>query len=336
MSQESSKWLNTHTLIGFTEKRGHAWHYRETEQGEESNHYPGAIPVDDVQRRLFDFTVEERELFTTIETDGILSYVGIPDRKALVTSDTGDVLGVFKSGYQGHQYSEWLLSNVATILDDTLQIGSAGLLRNRAQAWVSVEVEENSSAVGMEYRPHLLACTSFDGSLATTYKRTVTAVVCDNTLSAALGERDQAFRLRHTKYSGMRLQDAREALQLVYSLADDFAEELERLAAWKVSESQWTKALDILVPVPQDEGRGRTVAITKQDQMMALYRHDERAAQWKGTALGVLQAFNTWSHHYAQVRKGIPRAVRNMENAVNGSQAAADTEVLRVLADVCA
>ena len=27
MSQETSQWLNTRTLIGFTDKRGNAWHY---------------------------------------------------------------------------------------------------------------------------------------------------------------------------------------------------------------------------------------------------------------------------------------------------------------------
>ena len=34
---------------------------------------------------------------------------------------------------------------------------------------------------GVTFRPNLLATTSFDGSIATTYKRTVTITVCDNT-----------------------------------------------------------------------------------------------------------------------------------------------------------
>ncbi len=49
MSKESLQWLNTNTLIGCTDKRGTAWHWRSEEQGEQSNHYPGAIPVPDVQ-----------------------------------------------------------------------------------------------------------------------------------------------------------------------------------------------------------------------------------------------------------------------------------------------
>jgi hypothetical protein len=47
------------TLIGFTSKRGNAWHYRQEDQGNEPNHYPDAIPMDDVLRRLFNFEVWE-------------------------------------------------------------------------------------------------------------------------------------------------------------------------------------------------------------------------------------------------------------------------------------
>ncbi len=40
MSRESLQWLNTNTLIGFTDQRGHAWHWRAQEQNGTSNHYP--------------------------------------------------------------------------------------------------------------------------------------------------------------------------------------------------------------------------------------------------------------------------------------------------------
>lgn len=106
MSQETMLWLNTMTLIGFTDKRGNAWHYRENDQGSESNHYPGVIPVDNVLRRLFSFEVVERPIY--FYNPGTDEFVQIDDRKAMVTDDSSDVLGVFKSGYQGHQYSEWL------------------------------------------------------------------------------------------------------------------------------------------------------------------------------------------------------------------------------------
>ena len=33
MSRETLQHLNTHTLIGNTDQRGHAWHYRAVDQG---------------------------------------------------------------------------------------------------------------------------------------------------------------------------------------------------------------------------------------------------------------------------------------------------------------
>ena len=60
MSRETMLHLNTNTLIGFTDRRGNAWHYRAVLQGAESNHYPGAIPVADVRRRLLNWQAVPR------------------------------------------------------------------------------------------------------------------------------------------------------------------------------------------------------------------------------------------------------------------------------------
>jgi len=325
------------TLIGFTDQRGTAWHHRSDLQGAESNHYPGAIPVEDVNRRLFNFDVNDADVFYKLPGSNPPRFQKVEGRKALVTSDTGEALGIFKDGYQGHGYRPWLLDNVSLLLDDDLGIGSAGLLRNRAQAWVSVEMPENiETPEGVVFRPHLLACTSFDGSLATTYKRTNTFVVCDNTLACGLAERDQTYKLRHTKYSGMKLTDAREALAIVHKMAEDTAEQIANLAGWKVELAMWERHLDAMNPVPDDDGRGKTVALKRRDELTALYVSDPRVAPWTGTALGVLQAYNTYRQHVAITRKGAPKIIRTMENVVMGKSEAEDNRVLEVLAAVAA
>ena len=336
MSRESGEWLNTNTLIGYTDERGNAWHYRIELQGLESNHYAGPIPVDDVLRRLFNFEVRDQAIYVLTDQ----GYVEIPGRKAMVTSDTEDVLGIFKGGYQGHQYQEWLLENIATVLDDAgdqLGIGSAGLLRNRAQAWVSIEVPENvMTPEGVEFRPNLLACTSFDGSLATTYKRVNTRVVCDNTAEAARSEDGQEFKTKHTKYSGFKIQDARSALSIVHTMADEFSQEIADLCAWKVSDAEFNAHLAIMIPEPDEDAAksAHTKYDNKRGEIVSLYNYDNRVAPWKGTAFGVAQAYNTWQHHYASVRKGVPRAVRNMENTLSGKMGNMDTVVLDVLSKV--
>ena len=68
MSKETLQHLNISTLIGNTDARGHAWHYRAEEQGEETNHYPGPIPVGDVERRLFDWQAVSRRVAVEVPT----------------------------------------------------------------------------------------------------------------------------------------------------------------------------------------------------------------------------------------------------------------------------
>jgi len=139
MSKESISWLNTNTLIGCTDKRGTAWHWRAQEQDGQSNHYPAAIPVEDVQDRLFGWQAESRRLAVELPAavvDATHWEGGLPrrwavllDRQAICRSDDHTVLGIFGTGYTRHQYREWLLTTVADLLDDDLAISSAGLLR---------------------------------------------------------------------------------------------------------------------------------------------------------------------------------------------------------------
>jgi len=158
--------------------------------------------------------------------------------------------------YQGHQYREWLLKNVATILDADLAIGSAGILKGGAVAWVQIEMEETvKTEVGLDFRPFLLASTSFDGSVATQYGRKIQAVVCDNTLEMANNEQGQLFKARHTKYSGMKISAARDALNIVHAMAEDFEKELKSLTETAVTEAEWSKFIEAYVPIDPDSTR---------------------------------------------------------------------------------
>jgi len=352
MSNETLAHLNTSTLIGNTDHRGTAWHYRVEQQGEESNHYPGPIPVEDVRRRLFDWEAVSRpvavEQVADLDTMTHLNEYGIPacwttlpDKQAICRSDDGTVMGIFTNGYAMHQYNQWLVTTVANILDEDLAISSAGLLRAGAVAWVEVSVPESvTTPEGVEFRPNLLATTSFDGSIATTFKRTVTDVVCDNTREAALAEGGQAFKVKHTKYSKARLTDARAALELVHALADDFAAEIQQLCATSVPEASWQRFLDAYVPRTdqgglQLSGKARTLADKKRSALERLYVHDLRVAPWAGTAHGVIQAANTYEHHEGTVR-GSNRAERNMLRTITGDFGRSDRAALALLEKVLA
>lgn len=333
MSKETATWLNTQTLIGFTDKRGNAWHYRAEEQGDESNHYPGAIPVADVERRLFNWKAVEGQITAThLSDDGVL--VNDDNRfKAIMRSDNGDILGIFKNSYRIHDYDTWLVDNVNTLLDADLQIGSAGLLRNGAQAWVQIEMEETLEVRGVEFRPFLTAATSHDGSLATTYVTGAQVVVCDNTLSAAVSGADKKIKVRHSVNSMGKLGDARDALGIVYGVADAFTAQVYELTEQKVTDAKFRKFVTAYSN-PENADKRSPQMDRKADTLLTLWKSDERVHPWKGTAYGVLAAVNTYVHHEQSVRGGGSRAERNMARVVSGEVDKLDQGTLALLAAV--
>lgn len=335
MSKETLQHLNNNVLVGYTDKRGNAWHYKADEQGDEPNHYAGAIPIDDVKRRLFDWQgIEGTITATALTDDGVITTVSETD-KAIMRSDTGDILGIFKQGYSVHQYADWLVDNVEIVLGAQLQIGSAGLLKGGAQAWVQIEMPETlTGAEGVEYRPFLTAATSMDGSLATTYLTGAQVVVCDNTLSAALGGADAKVRLKHTRNSADKSEQIREGLGLVEAVAANFEAQLTDLTSQYVPESKWQEFVQAYAyVVPGSTERMRNAQLRKQGELNSLWQQDPRVAPWKNNAYGVVAAVNTYEHHVKNV-KGVSRAERNASRVVMGGHDKLDRGTLALLATI--
>jgi phage/plasmid-like protein (TIGR03299 family) len=337
MSKETGKTLNTMTLIGNVAKRGYnAWHYRAELQGAEPNHYDGAIPVEDVRRRLFNFEAVEQPIFVGIrDAEGnIVRYIEQTDRKAIVRNDNNHVMGVFKDSYAIHQFDQWLIENVSTIIDDkNLVIDSAGCLREGAIAWVTIASPDNlETSAGFPVRPYILATTSHNGTISTTYKQVYNAPVCDNTLFAGLREDGATSRTRHSKHSVSRIQGIRDAMDIVFSMGEDIVAEIERLGSISVTDREWDAIVNRLVPigavgdVPQS---AISKMENKQEILRQMYRNDPMVAPWSGSALGVLQAFNTYTHHVSG--KNDNRAERNAMSAINGKIQQEDAKVLEVL-----
>jgi len=122
--------------------------------------------------------------------------------------------------------------------------------------------------------------------IATTFKRTVTDVVCDNTREAALAEIGQAQRVKHSRHSHAQLAPAREALAVVHTIADG----LRPRGHSPVRDRRLGPRLGQVPRHPCQPRRPHrcsaegtlTLADRKRDTLQQLYRHDERVAPWAG------------------------------------------------------
>lgn len=350
MTMEDPAVLRDNVLVGFTETRGDAWwnsrgmsEWAGVDMSIRSdglpNHYTGAIPIEDVRKLIFNWQAQKLPIYIPNLTGGMddPEYIAIPERVAIARSDNGYVMGIFKDGYVIHQYDEWLMQNIATILDDDLSIGSVGLLQNGAVGWVSVEVPENIvTPEGVEFRPNLFGVTSHNGTMATMFKRCVTNIVCDNTLNCARNEAGQEIKVKHTKNSGFRIQNARDALAVIHSAADDFAAEVAELSKVKITGPAFSRFLDLWSPIPQDSEtekankRAVTLSENRRSILTNMWKSDPMVAPWggkNGTVWGIVQAVNTFDQHHSSVHsagdtnaaaKQNARWQRSIFGAVNG------------------
>lgn len=329
MSKETSEWLNKNVLVGFEDIHGPAWHKVEGAD----NHYPMGIPMDDVKRRLFGFDQESESLYVKrgskyVKVDG---HVAVTDP----SDDTGTVLGVHGQDYQVHTFKSVLLDPIEAVIgSDDVQIGSAGLLRNRKVGWLQIERPENVVIDGgVSFRPHILLSTSLDGSYSTQINNSATNTICDNTMEIARGE-GLKYRVKHTANSLSSLGDMATVIAQLVATQDAFTEEVEALLAEEVSNQRFGKFVEAYVPILEDDTKvSKTRSEKKRETLSSLWKTDIRVQPWAGTAWGVVQACNTYAQHLSQLRN-VPRVEKNMIMAIEGKWGVVDGRTLMTLAGV--
>ena len=360
------------------------------------SHYAGSIPIGMIRRDLFGWTALDGVMKCSVElfipgdhpaskTPGkdetVQVQFTVPEYKGVIRSDkliecyledrmefaSETVMNVASATFATDSLAEVLIDNTANIMDESpgdLVVTGAGVLKWGKVGYLEVSVPEtfHNSLTGIDYRPNLLGSTSFDGSVATRWDRTVTNVVCDNTHQYALsqsGEKTGSFKVRRTKNFSEMLKGAREALGLIDQTKTEFDAAIEEWAKQPVSEAQFIDWMDIIVPIPelktvqketmvsiQGETKkvmidkvntnAQTIAMNKRDVFEDLWHNDPRVSPWKGTKLGIVQLGNTFNHHFA-VTKGAKsfdgnklqaRVEGNMLKVMDGTFAKADLKFI--------
>jgi hypothetical protein len=132
----------------------------------------------------------------------------------------------------------------------------------------------------------------------------------------------------------MRVLAARDALKIVFQMSDDLSQRIRELSEIRLSDKEWEGLVDRFMPLPEagnDEKaeRKQARATEARDSLAQLYTADPRVAPWRGTALGVFQAFNTYYQHIEG--KDATRVHRNARNLVGNKTADRDQLLLSAL-----
>lgn len=116
-------------------------------------------------------------------------------------------------------------------------------------------------------RTYLLISTSHDGSLAIQASITPVRVVCQNTLTVALGNISQSFKMRHTQSIDGRIAEARKALNLTFTYMDNFEAEAKELFETELTNQDFVNLVKNLYPKPENDSKA---ALTRWENKVDL------------------------------------------------------------------
>jgi phage/plasmid-like protein (TIGR03299 family) len=200
----------------------------------------------------------------------------VKDRFALVRADTLGRPDCAIFGLAGREYQPLQNSDAFRFFDPIIRSGraayeTAGALGDGRRVWVlarlqgDLEIDEGDAA-----RRYLLLSNSHDGRSSLQVKFTPVRVVCNNTLTLALGQ-GGTIRIRHDQFMAHELDRAKSLLGLVEQKYDELETLFQRMAATRVAVDAVQKYLRGVFPDPADSGDRRAAQKTERLRQLAYH-----------------------------------------------------------------
>ncbi len=202
-----------------------------------------------------DWDVEECPLLVP----GLNGPVEVPEHKALMRSSDRRILGVVGKGYMPLQNRDAFAFFDGFVSSGEATLESAGALKRGQRVWVLAKINTPPAEVisGDEISTYLLLSNSHDGSLAIGVNYTPIRVVCNNTLSLALGKAElgaSIIKIKHTAHSREALAIIRESVELASRSFSFTVEQYRKLAQTTMGVSGFERYVRKVFDVPEIDG----------------------------------------------------------------------------------
>ena len=306
-------------------------HELNTVNGRTSMMYVGVVPWHGLGRRLDDpATARETiaaagldydvRMINLTTTDGI----PVPQKRAVVRTDTNDVLGVVGGNYvpvQNRQAFDFL---DAVVADGGLRYHTAGALRKGERIWLLAKLPGQIRVRFSEdvTEKYLLLSNSHDGSSALRVHYTSIRVVCSNTLSLAGREgQGEGIAIRHQGDLASKVRKAQDVLGLARRYFDDLEGKMDLMARHYPSYAQVSAYFKNLYPDPEEGNPSRSQNV--RDELFRLFENGkgQEIPEIRGTSWAVLNAVTEYVDHLrpTRARTEFDRAANRLESAWFGS-----------------
>ena len=171
--------------------------------------FPDGISLEDLkQHPCLNWSVKLEQLYMDNAT--------AVNRKAVVRSDTGAVLGTVGTSYLPIQNSANLDWFEPYLNSGEVEISTAGTIHGGRRVWILAKIKNMTVDVaGTDdpYMGYLLASNGHDGTCSQRLGFTAVRVVCSNTMTAAHGS-GKFLKIRHTEGALTAMEDVRSVMDL--------------------------------------------------------------------------------------------------------------------------
>jgi phage/plasmid-like protein (TIGR03299 family) len=230
----------------------------------------------------------------------------VPQRKAVVRYDNQTVLGTVGNNYVPVQNRQAFGFLDAVVGEGQLRYHTAGAIGKGEKIWLLAKLPDDIRVKNSDDLVHkfLLLFNAHDGSAALRVLFTPVRVVCQNTLSLALRQREnQGVSIRHEGNLAAKLKQAQDVLGFAHRFYDDAAARIDRMASHYPSQEQLKQYFEALYPNPEED-KNSTRAKNVREELHRLFEtgigHDDPAI--KGTSWTALNAVTEYIDHHRSTR----------------------------------
>jgi len=275
----------------------------------------------------------------TLQSLTTVTGTPVPKRKAVVRSDSGDVLGVVGNSYVPVQNAEAFGFLDAVVEGGELRYHTAGALGQGERVWMLAKIPgelrvKNSDDVTEQF---LLLSNSHDGSSSLRIFFTPIRVVCANTLGMA--ERrghGQGISIVHKGNLDTKVRQAQEVLGFAHRFYRDLGERADRLAWHYPSRSQLERYFEALYPDSPDAKNRRAQNV--RSELFRLFE-EGKGQQIPEIRHSTWAAFNAVTefvdhHRSTRGRTEMERLSRRLDSSWFGSGARLKAEAWKLALEV--
>jgi phage/plasmid-like protein (TIGR03299 family) len=250
-----------------------------------------------------DWTVEKRQLFNKA-ADGSFNPV---DAFGIFRATDSVLLGTCGKLYKPIQNIQGfeLVDALLELADGGAYYETAGALGQGEIVWALARIPEQIRLLGgEEHKLFLMFMTRHDGNGSARCKLVDTRVVCQNTLSVAIGERGGELRIAHFGNVEEKIAAAKKLMAATGAEVKALEDKLNLLAAREVTRDIFLNTINELFPADEEKlaaGQEEKARITKIADIAELFADNDGNANpaIKGSALNLLNAVVQYTDHFA-------------------------------------